>query len=216
MAHPPASCVEARRGQARRACPRGCFPGGTLVQTPDGPVPIERVTPGMPLVSYDIVAARWQFQRVLRATERIFSGELYRISVGTDTIDMTWDQPLWVMAGRDLELRRPARTVSYGDRGNTHSGQWVLTADLEAYDRLMSLVKGELPVGQIERRRTEATVYGLEVALCHTYAVGALGVLVHNIAHPARGAPHQAISRELLPQPQLLDDELELLEEFFL
>src|SRR5262249_19159293 len=53
-----------------------CFPAGTPVAAPGGPVPIESVRPGEDVWGFDLTAGEWVVRRVAAAFEHDYKGEL--------------------------------------------------------------------------------------------------------------------------------------------
>lgn len=136
-----------------------CFAAGTLVTTPDGEKPIEKVKKGDVVLAYDFCSA----QVVEKQVTKLNWGETrcwIHVAVDTgDEIKATRFHPFWV------ENRRA----------------WIAALDLEA-GMVLRLKSGALAHVRAVRaeilERPEAT-FNFEVADVHNYFV-ASGVLVHN------------------------------------
>lgn len=164
-------------------CP--CFSGDTVVDTADGPKPIDTIAVGDSVWARDPVTDAV----TLRPVDRIFvtPGEplvavaVEHVNGRVEAIRATHGHPFWVPAKGWIV----AESLAPGDELVAHGGQREIVRSLAA-----------LP----ERE----TVYNLEVRDLHTYFVGRGGVWVHNAC--SCGAEYTPASRQLSagPQPKLL------------
>jgi hypothetical protein len=161
-----------RRGAV---APKASFAAGTMVLTRSGLKPIEDIEVGELLAARDPAtgAVHWQPVRarlirgaaqVMRLTVRDEAGRI-------ETVVVTPNHP-YLRADGTVDI---LRAVSL-DPG----GLWTAAGYLKAGDKLDS-VNGQLvEVVRVEVDSTTTTVYNLEVAEDHTYAVGELQAWVHN------------------------------------
>ncbi|WP_394841149.1 hypothetical protein LZC95_29275 [Pendulispora brunnea] len=145
----------------------GCFTEGTLVTTCDGSKqPIETIRPGDSVLSWNEVTGTPQCQVVVRTTVRP-SEELVDVALTTaagygDLVHTTSEHPFWVEG-----------------KGWTGAGALTVGDEVRDVDGARLLVKDS------ERKSGIATVYNFEVAGNHSYFVGELQALVHNICGAA-------------------------------
>ena len=157
-----------------------CFPAGTLVHTENGLAPIETIDEGTKVWAYDTETGEWRLCEVLRRMERRYDGEMVTIAVGDEQIMSTAEHPYWIL---DEE---PPIGDSFGLGSATNSstvcaqGTWVEARNVREADLVLSRLDGELSVGEARPRKFATTVYNLNIATLHNYAVGRAGVLVHN------------------------------------
>lgn len=132
-----------------------CFVLGTLVETPDGPRPIEALQAG------DLVLARSPDAAPVPARVLQVHGSATRavvsLSIAGETIRTTREHPFWSV---DQQAWRPALALEPGEVLLTRWGPLALEAVVVADDLQPTL--------------------NLEVEGLHTFLVGACGVLVHN------------------------------------
>ncbi|MFC8732682.1 polymorphic toxin-type HINT domain-containing protein [Luteimicrobium sp. NPDC057192] len=151
-----------------------CFTAGTLVATPDGDRPIERLRAGDKVYTYDQVTGAQLLETVeetfVRTTTRLF-----HLTVGSEVISTTAEHPFMV----------------------TGMG-WVQAQDLRPGD-LLTTPDGSIVLDAIETETVDetdaVTVYNIHVHTHHTYYVvaGDHPVLVHNMAgHEVVLAEHEA------------------------
>ncbi len=167
---------------------RKCFPAGTLVETDDGPQPIETLREGDNVLSRDVDTGEIGFQPIRQPVLR-WSALMALDIVGEDgfleTIQATPDHPFWVL-----------------QQG------WTEVADLLAGDELLSADGTVMQVVSLRDVGGETEVYNFEVVNWHTYYVGESRVWVHNSECPGQAyaplptnltAPPRP-PRSLLPQ----------------
>lgn len=133
----------------------GCFPAGTPIETPAGPLPIEALTVGT-----QIVAVAPDGRTTLAAVEATLAttAELVQVETDAGTLATTRDHPLCRVDGRFTpagELERGSRIVRYTGGRAEH----VTVRRVSATGRL-------------------ATVYNLRAGWPHTYLAD--GWVVHN------------------------------------
>ncbi len=133
----------------------GCFPAGTEIRTPSGPVPIEKLSANDPVQSVDhdgkIITAR---------VEKIFTSLSRVLTVRTDRGELltTIEHPIGLTDGTYLEagLLQPGQKVLFRDRGASVSATVLET----------------------EQSREKKPVYNLSVNQPHTFL--AENFVVHN------------------------------------
>jgi predicted lipid-binding transport protein (Tim44 family) len=133
----------------------GCFPGGTMIRTPQGQIPIEKLS------ANDMVQAVNREGQIINArVDKIFASRSRILSVSTSRGELrtTTEHPLGLADGTYLEA------------GLLHSGQKVLFRD-----------KGELVTATVfgsGEGREKELVYNLSVKMPHTFLAG--DFVVHN------------------------------------
>jgi hypothetical protein len=133
-------------------CPSGygCFLSGTIVDTPEGGIPIEDIEIGDIVVGWDEEAGKLTDSRVLQ----IFGSVQLSYVVINGSIKVTDDHPFRL------------------------AGRWVTAAELQPDDELIDIDGNPIVVTQIERVDRGVRVYNIEVDGTHTFYAN--GVLVHN------------------------------------
>lgn len=147
-----------------------CFVAGTLVETMNGPKPIESIEMGDRVWSRDVETGKTALRPVTDLIRR-HDREIWIVLLTDDGVTTsqyeTTDDHLWWIA---------------------ETG-WIRTDELSGQDVVATIDGNRVRVKSVARTgRTEAT-YNLTVADFETYFVGDLRVLVHNC--PA-GIPHEA------------------------
>lgn len=136
-----------------------CFPAGTQVLTQKGYLPIELVTVGTLVASYNIYANKMEWKPVLE-TYTNYTNSLVRVNFSNgDSILSTATHPYYVLS----------------------SNAYISAGQLKAGDELLS-INGELFVTSIEEicLTLEIPVYNFHVADNNNYLVDDSSVLVHN------------------------------------
>lgn len=148
-----------------------CFPEGTPILTLNGYKPIEAISMGDTVWSYDHQLQRPVLQKVLYP----IMGEWHYVAdislEDESTLSATYDHPFFA------------------------NGQWLAAGQLHAGDTLYSYIYDEATgpeqranvVAGVQLRDTVVTVYNFGVAGTHTFYAGEQGVLVHNCAVKATG-----------------------------
>lgn len=154
-----------------------CFDAGTLIETRQGPRPIETLTPGNFVLSAD-----GTFQRIERVMSRE-SAEHLDIVLSGHRVKTTPNHPIltdrgWVAAGK-LTLNDRVRILRRGPR-----------------EGRAAYVPGLARVALVERRSdAPRRVYNLTVEGSSTYVLSESGAVVHN-CHRAKN-PKAACTRKL-------------------
>ena len=133
-----------------------CFAVGTVVQTIDGPQPIESIRVGDRVLSQGTSTGQLAFQPVV-ATHLNTPAPTLRISVGGEVIVATGIHRFW-KAGKG----------------------WTMARELKPGDRLR-MVGGTVHIESIETDKLQP-VYNLDVADNRDFFVGANGLLVHDFS----------------------------------
>lgn len=135
-----------------------CFPAGTLVRTPDGAVPIERLKVGDQVLSWDVEAGKTTVAAVVDTHVHESDPDLLTLTLADGRkIRATPDHPFW----------RPG------------SMDWVRAEELVVGDALAVFPDGaaaEAPVAvkleRITRSKNDAPVYNVEVSGPGTFVAG--------------------------------------------
>lgn len=90
----------------------GCFGGGTLVATPDGPRLIEELRAGDAVIAYDHASGRWSPRTVTAVHDNNYEDTLVTVSTDGGAFRATVHHPVWVLAGRELEERPTPHELS--------------------------------------------------------------------------------------------------------
>ena len=160
-----------------------CFVAGTLVATEEGLQPIETISAGDRVWSYDLSEASWMLKSVVAPLSHEYAGKLYRIRIDGSHLQATPNHPFWVVAGRHLAGRPLAHHVPLEEQPlDTGHGRWVSAADLEIGDSVILRDRGTMRIEAIEIRFFRGPVYNLEIVDLNNYSVGEASVLVHNKA----------------------------------
>ena len=135
-----------------------CFVAGTLVSTPNGNIPIENITDGMLVYSFNSENLEISENTV----EEVFvreTTELININIGSETIRSTPDHPFYVP-----------------QKG------FINAVELRAGDILLNINGDYVIIEEIQHEILESpiTVYNFRVANVHTYFVGNAKIGVHN------------------------------------
>ncbi len=134
-----------------------CFIAGTLILTRDGKKPIEDLTTGDWVVSWD----EEQGELIERPVTEWFRREapaIIDIFIGVEKISCTIDHPFWV-----------------------EKTGWVLASQIKPGTVLRDRTGNLLTVDEVRRRYEVTPVYNVEIQGLHTYFVSNLEVLSHNM-----------------------------------
>jgi RHS repeat-associated protein len=159
-----------------------CFPAGTPVATERGLVPIEEVESGERVWSFDFRAGRWVLCRVALVHETPFEGEVLTLVFEDGTsLEVTVDHPIWVIEGEGLASRPQLHfRDACEDSGLSLPGRWVHSQALRVGDQLYGQGQRCVRIRAIQSRQDSLPVYNLSVLGLPYYAVGSVGILVHN------------------------------------
>ncbi|ANH68317.1 hemagglutinin repeat-containing protein [Mitsuaria sp. 7] len=156
----------ADKSESVAACATGteCFVAGTPVWTPEGPKSIETLRIGDAVVSRDEKSGAVSVRRVV-ATKATPDQTVYAIRVMSNNvieeIVATGEHPFWV-------------TNKEGGAG------WIQASDLTSSALLTDIHGGTASVFEVEKLKSRAAVFNIEVEEFHTYHVGQLAIWVHN------------------------------------
>ena len=89
-----------------------CFPAMTMIQTPKGLRPIEQITVGEEVLSFDDQSGHFVPRRVTRAFVRV-SRDFVKVQVGNLSVECTPDHPFWV--GESRGGWKAAQDLTYDD-----------------------------------------------------------------------------------------------------
>jgi hypothetical protein len=92
----------------------------------------------------------------------------------------TDQHPVWVVTGADLGARPAVADLPADEQGLTEDGRWVAATHVRAGDTVLLADGSTAVVAAVATDYREQTVYTLTVANAHTFAVGDMGLLVHN------------------------------------
>ena len=133
-----------------------CFTAGTMIQTDGGEKNIEAIKVGDKVLSKNEETGEVAYKEVT-ATFNHETDEIYKIHVGGQTIESTFNHPFYVK-----------------DKG------WTFVKDLKPGDLLVQSDGNTLKIESIELEYKQVTVYNMTVDEFHTYFVSDLGIWVHN------------------------------------
>ncbi|WP_256873722.1 polymorphic toxin-type HINT domain-containing protein [Paenibacillus kribbensis] len=133
-----------------------CFTAGTKVQTDEGEKNIEDIMVGDRVLSKDETTGEVAYKEVT-TTFNHETNEIYRIYVGDQTIEATYNHPFWV-----------------DGKG------WTFVKDLQIGDLLVQTDGNSLEIHSIEKLQKRVMVYNITVDDFHTYYVSDIGIWVHN------------------------------------
>ncbi|WP_239613520.1 polymorphic toxin-type HINT domain-containing protein [Cohnella mopanensis] len=133
-----------------------CFTAGTKVQTNQGEKPIEEIQVGDKVLSKNEKTGDVDYKKVT-ATFKHDTDEIYKINVGSQTIEATFNHPFWV-----------------------NGKGWVVVKDLIVGDSLVQSNGNTLKIDNITIVNENVTVYNMTVDEFHTYFVSDLNIWVHN------------------------------------
>lgn len=136
-----------------------CFPAGTQVLTQEGYLPIELVTVGMMVASYNLSLNKMEWKPVLETYTNTATALTKVTFSNGDFVFSTTNHPYYVLS----------------------ENRYVAAENLESGDILLS-TEGELYVVSVENIVLDSTivVYNLNVRENHNYFVCESSVLVHN------------------------------------
>jgi hypothetical protein len=159
-----------------------CFSRDTLVHTATGFRPIGEIEPGEQIWSYHFERGVWGLCEVKERLDNTYSGPVVSITVDNTTIEATAYHPFWVIDGRDLQERsKPRELQEHEDEGHSLPGRWVNSHELRAGDCIITRSGTRAIITEIRQRFDDAfPVSNLSIIGHHNYAVGEVGVLVHN------------------------------------
>lgn len=158
------------------------FPAGTLVMTPEGPVPVDALTAGAEIISLDPGSGERTSETILELASRFHSGAVVEIETDSgDTVTATPNHAFWVVRGSRLSSRNDAPGDSRGFGGD---GRWVPASDLRRGDELLTIT-GMLSVENVAERDVAELVYDVRVSGIGAIAVGP-GVIAGDLTRDAR------------------------------
>jgi hypothetical protein len=134
-----------------------CFPAGTLVQTPRGPVPIEALSAGEIVFSWDLDAGQ-RVPREVLAVHRNWAEHLVRLTTAKETFFATGRHPFWELT----------------------TSRWVVAGRLTPGMRLHNSAGEAEEILSTRVVATHEDTFNLEVDEDHNFEVTAAGYLAHN------------------------------------
>ncbi len=162
--------------------PKACFPAGTLVWTFEGQVAIEAIEPGQLVACANAIEETWSYCVVENRLEHHFEGQVVTLTVAEEVLQATANHPFWVTEGRNLETRPLAEDAGLDALRTEGQGRWVEAQHIELDDYLLLADGRRVSVERTGSFTTSIPVFNLQVGERRTYAVGKLGILVHNKA----------------------------------
>ncbi|MGL4283607.1 MAG: polymorphic toxin-type HINT domain-containing protein, partial [Eubacterium aggregans] len=133
-----------------------CFVKGTLVYGKNALRPIEKVSVGDSVYSYNLEAEKVELSRVVNVLKRPTNG-IYELSAAKEKILVTAEHPFYV-----------------------EGKGWVTVKELKPGDRLQTSTKEKLKVDAVKAMAQDVEVYNIEVDGNHNYFVTNSSILVHN------------------------------------
>ncbi len=116
----------------------------------------------------------------MRLHEAKYTGCVVRITVGKEEFVATEQHPFWIIKGQDLQTRPAVEFLDSETVTSTARGRWVSARDLRSGDRLLTRSGRSVNIEGVVMMNRTLTVYNLLVDGLHNYAVGEIGILVHN------------------------------------
>ena len=146
---------------SKRCLGNTCFPGGTIVHTKNGQIPIEQIEVGTWIYAQNVETGEADYQKV--------------ISISKSKV-----RKLFHIYLENMEIKSTAMHRLY-----VYKKGFVTAQDLVTGDQLVYIKDGkqkQIPIDQItiEFYKTPVEVYNFEVDNWYTYMIGELGILVHN------------------------------------
>jgi hypothetical protein len=184
-----------------------CFPPDTLVATETGLRRIGDVEAGERVWGFDFQAGEWRLCVVEARHDAFFTGPLVTLESDAGEVTATALHPFWVVAGPDLENRPAPRHIDAdADRGGSLAGRWVNSDDLREGDVLFLRGAGLVTVRRVRQRPEWMTpVCNLTVQGLHTFAVGEMQALVHNISGSGANDVIEEVTGTRLPKNTMAD-----------
>ncbi|MWC27059.1 hypothetical protein GON22_02950 [Paenibacillus sp. MMS18-CY102] len=133
-----------------------CFTAGTKVKTDKGEKPIEDIHIGDKVLSKNEATGELDYKEVT-ATFKHDTNEIYKIQVGSQTIEATYNHPFWI-----------------------EGIGWTFVKDIKIGDLLVQSNGNTLKVDNISVIYGNFTVYNMTVEDFHTYFVSDMNIWVHN------------------------------------
>ncbi|TWT77302.1 hypothetical protein Pla123a_19600 [Posidoniimonas polymericola] len=180
-----------------------CFTSDTPVATPKGLRPIGELRKGDFVLAFDHASGTWSPRRVEGVHDNVYEDSLVTVTTtGGDSFRATVHHPVWVLNGRELEARpTPAELNDREDQGQSLPGRWVNSHDLRPGDVLIDRHGQQQYVRRIEQEFvTNTPVFNLTVEQDHTYAVGNVGLLVHNSCADPQKASAEVVAPKASPE----------------
>ena len=140
-----------------------CFPAGTSVATPNGPVAIDTIRTGDRILAEDPATGKVEPERVLATIDDGVKPLIALDLSDGSTLKVTSNHPFYVESAQ----------------GVAGSG-WLQAGQLRPGDRLRTADGRGVTVIALHWDQGEARVYTLTVERDHTFFAGEAGVLVHN------------------------------------
>ena len=168
-----------------RAARKRCFVAGTEVATSDGLVPIEDVEVGDLVLSWSEEEDTWGWQAVVGTFSESSESVVVTLTARGETISSTAEHPFWVGRGACLGASTASAPTSLS-AGQGPSWRWRSAGRVRPGDYLWSHVHGAVLVDSASRKRETLSVFNLEVADSHTYAVTSSLILTHNTCRKRR------------------------------
>ena len=107
----------------------GSFVEGTDVMTKQGLKPIEQITRGTEVYTYDIESEMWSYRPVIETVAHDYSGTLVTIRAEGETIEVTAGHPFFVVSNLESDYRPFIKTKK--NKG------WVTAENLRSGDILL-------------------------------------------------------------------------------
>lgn len=133
------------------------FPAGTVILTPEGSAPVERLRLGQMVLTIDPKTGAEESRPITGIVGKT-ARHFVDITLPNGSFTVTTGHELWVV-GR----------------------AWIAAEDLQPGDKLSGRSGEEYVVQAVAFREDSARIYSIEVAGTHTYLGGQAGVLNHNV-----------------------------------
>ncbi len=181
-------------GRGAAAAARGCFAAGTLVETSEGPVPIEDIDAGDRVLAVEEDTGEWGYYPVTATTQRPSS----TLTLAVEDDEHGISETLVVTHGHPLYER--------------HHG-WTPAGELAPGDEVFTSRGGWARIGAGTWVEADQLVYNLTVDGARGYFVGEAGLWAHNlpcslpvseIATVARAAAEHSFANHVATRAEFL------------
>ena len=162
----------------------GCFAPGTLVATQTGQRAIETIQEDEKIWAFDLRTANGSWRVVIKPLALEFTGAFVEVKAGDDAVTSTGTHAFWVTSGQSLFDRPVPHDVPEGEslwREGMDGGRWVAAQDLCVGDELRLKSGATCQITSLRKYPDSRQVHNLWVEGVHNFAVGASGLLVHNL-----------------------------------
>jgi hypothetical protein len=172
---------------------------GILVHTLQGKRPANELAPGDQIWSFDCEFRQWRLTNIRRLAVQPVKADMSHLQAGGTYLVLGCSQLVWA-EGRDV-VGQSAKVDGWCAE---RSGSWVEAKNLLPGDRILSVTGPLVVESNAVVEGEEIRIAELETFIPHNYAVGPLGILIHNrIPALAAGQTHNLTVQGTGAQRQL-------------